>query len=349
MESLTLFGRCIFLLVASIIISSAVIQLNFINQYNSLERNEFRKQFSLGQRLSVFYLKKIALKCGGYARVSYSVIIISWILIILECVVFFFENSIALWTIVENISVGYIYFTLLINSPTVLASSSSADTTDRDFKAEYSSALQKVERLQISGDCNLHELKQCVLRLQQKEYQYYRWLNHHRGAEYSTEQEKEIQALYRYFIMVEDMERNGSDISFENSFCIKNMFFVKVQVYNVEFKNAIENKTLEDAIRIIDLFIKKIGTVHDWNTDIGRDDLTELQKNCESWFALIHQIEQIIIQRGDMTQRRQLLEIYNDASTSLITATVDLRREVKVRRKKWKQYIDAEKYNQRSK
>ncbi len=256
MESFTLFGRCIFMLLASVVICSVVIWLCFSDKYNSLEREKFKQSFLFRQRISISYFKKLALKCGGYAKVSYAMLLISLLVLAIECVIFFFERSIVIWKVIETVNVCYLCLMLLINSPAILASPSAAETTNRDFKAEYMAALQRVEQLQIRNDSCSKKFKQSVLQLQQVQFQYFRWLNNQRNEDFSPEKEQTIQALYNFFMMVEETERTSSDLSFGTSFCMKNMFFVQKEVYRVEFVRALENEEIEDAMHIADLFIK---------------------------------------------------------------------------------------------
>lgn len=335
MESVALFGRCVFMLVASIIICSVVIYLRFADQYNSLERKKFKNSLSLRQRISISYFRKLALKCGGYAKVSYAMLLMSLLVLALECVIFFFEHSIAVWKTIDTVNVCYLCFMLLTNSPAVLTSSSAAETTNRDFKAEYTAALQHVEQLQTRKDSCSKEFKQCVLQLQQIEFQYFRWLNNQRNEDFSPEKEQAIQELYHFFVIVEG-EKANSALSFETSFCMKNMFFVQMEVYHAEFTRALEDGNIEDAIHIADLCIKKIGTVHDWNTEIGRDDRIELQRNYESWSALMDQIEQMLSHKENVTMKQSLLEVYSDASISLMTATADIKKNLKARKQRWR-------------
>ncbi len=337
MNSLELFGRCVCCFIFSSIICSAALWINFVNRYNSIEREKILTNISWWGKLRFAYMKEITLQCGRCAKISYVILRISQIFIVLTCVIFLWNDSFQLWSTAEIICISYVIIVLFINSPLILSGESPADTTDRDMKLEYISACERFKILQKNGETNLKDLKQCALQMQTAGYQYYRWLYCQRGADYSAQAETEIQFLRNSFQKVEEQMKNASQVSFESSFCIKNMFFVPTKVYAEEFKNQERQDNIDRALRILDLFIERIGKVHDWNTDIGRNDLAELYENCELWFALTDEAEQYILYHTETERFQRLLEIYGNACMSLMTAPEDLRQKMKRKKQRWKQ------------
>lgn len=77
-------------------------------------------------------------------------------------------------------------------------------------------------------------------------------------------------------------------------------------------------------------FIQKIGDVHDWNTEIGRNDLWDLNENCSVWFDLADKAEDFVNANDDM--RQQLRSVYDDACISLMTALKSLKQKAKQRK-----------------
>ena len=116
----------------------------------------------------------------------------------------------------------------------------------------------------------------------------------------------------------------------DQSFIKKSMFFVPVEIYVSDFESAVEEKQLENALRILSFFIQKIGDVHDWNTEIGRNDLWDLNENCSVWFDLADKAEDFVNTNDNMSQ--QLRSVYDDACISLMTAPKSLKQKAKQRK-----------------
>ncbi|MGI6180204.1 hypothetical protein [Butyricicoccus intestinisimiae] len=212
------------------------------------------------------------------------------------------------------------YYTLRFSGPLALSGSSASDTTKRDFWLEYTSAKKQLEQLQLDNSTNSKEFKKQVLRVQNAAYQYYRWRYSQRGEEFSQSAETEIQFVMQFFQMVDK----------DHSFVKKSMFFVPVEIYVLDFESAVEKKQLESALHILSFFIQKIGDVHDWNTEIGRNDLLDLNENCSVWFDLADKAEDFVNANGDM--RQQLRSVYDDACISLMTAPKSLKQKAKQRK-----------------
>jgi hypothetical protein len=252
---------------------------------------------------------------------SYYTLRFSQILFVTVCILFLcWNHTVQVWVILENISVGYLIFVLFINSPLALSGSSASDTTKRDFWLEYTSAKKQLEQLQSDNSANSKELKKQVLHVQNTVYQYYRWMYSQRGEEFSQSAETELQFLMHSFQMMDK----------DHSFVKKSMFFVPVEIYVSDFESAVEKKQLEDALHILSFFIQKIGKVHDWNAEIGRNDLLTLHNNCKVWFDLADRAENFVNKNENMKQ--QLLSVYDDACISLMTAPKNLKQEAKRRK-----------------
>ena len=237
------------------------------------------------------------------------------------CIFFLcWNHTVHVWTVLENISVAYLIFVLFLNVPLALSGSSASDTTKRDFWLEYTSAKKQLEQLQLDNSTNSKEFKKQVLRVQNAAYQYYRWRYSQRGEEFSQSAETEIQFVMQFFQMVDK----------DHSFVKKSMFFVPVEIYVLDFESAVEKKQLESALHILNFFIQKIGDVHDWNTEIGRNDLRELNDNCSVWFDLADKAEDFVNANDDM--RQQLRSVYDDACISLMTAPKSLKQKAKQRK-----------------
>ena len=95
-------------------------------------------------------------------------------------------------------------------------------------------------------------------------------------------------------------------------------------------ESDVEKKQLESALHLLRFFIQKIGDVHDWNTEIGRNDLWDLNENCSVWFDLADKAEDFVNANDDM--RQQLRSVYDDACISLMTAPKSLKQEAKQRK-----------------
>lgn len=222
------------------------------------------------------------------------------------------------------------YYTLRFSGPLALSGSSASDTTKRDFWLEYTSAKKQLEQLQLDNSTNSKEFKKQVLRVQNAAYQYYRWRYSQRGEEFSQSAETEIQFVMPAETEIQFVMQFFQMVDKDHSFVKKSMFFVPVEIYVLDFESAVEKKQLESALHILSFFIQKIGDVHDWNTEIGRNDLLDLNENCSVWFDLADKAEDFVNANGDM--RQQLRSVYDDACISLMTAPKSLKQKAKQRK-----------------
>lgn len=273
---------------------------------------------SLFRKANMVFIKSSWFESGILTKISYYTLRFSQMLFAAACILFLCWNrTVHVWTILENISVAYLIFVLFLNGPLALSGSSASDTTKRDFWLEYTSAKKQLEQIQPD---NSKEFKKQVLRVQNAAYQYYRWRYGQRGEEFSQSAETEIQFVMRSFQMVDK----------DQSFVKKSMFFVPVEIYVSDFESAVEEKQLESALHILSFFIQKIGDVHDWNTEIGRNDLWDLNENCSVWFDLADKAEDFVNTNDNM--RQQLRSVYDDACISLMTAPKSLKQKAKQRK-----------------
>lgn len=267
------------------------------------------------------FIKSAWFESGLLTKISYYTLRFSQMLFAAACILFLcWNHTVHVWTILENISVAYLIFVLFLNGPLALSGASASDTTKRDFWLEYTSAKKQLEQLQPDNSTNSKEFKKQVLRVQNAAYQYYRWRYGQMGEEFSQSAETEIQFVMRSFQMVDK----------DHSFVKKSMFFVPVEIYVSDFESAVEEKQLENALRILSFFIQKIGDVHDWNTEIGRNDLWDLNDNCRVWFDLADKAEDFVNTNDNM--RQQLRSVYDDACISLMTAPKSLKQKAKQRK-----------------
>lgn len=321
MSSLDLWGRCLVELILCMIICSVGLWMNFIDQYNSIERKKMMHHVSFPRKISLTFLKPILLESKSSAIISYVLLRLSQILFLAECIGYLcWSRSIQIWSILENISVGYLILIVFANTLLILSGPSAADTTERDGKLEYITAKNELEQLKTDRHTSANELKQSALHAQNMAYQYYRWLYEQRGKEYSSQIESEIQYLIQCFQTIDET----------HFFLTKSMFFVPTDVYLLEFENAVATNSLDEALHILSSFIQKIGKVHDWNAEIGRNDLLTLHKNCKIWFDLADKMECLI--KEDKIFDKKLFSVYDDACTSLMTAPKSLRQEAKRRK-----------------
>lgn len=273
---------------------------------------------SLFCKANMAFIKSAWFESGILTKISYYTLRFSQMLFAAAYILFLCWNrTVHVWTILENISVAYLIFVLFLNGPLALSGSSASDTTKRDFWLEYTSAKKQLEQIQPD---NSKEFKKQVLRVQNAAYQYYRWRYGQRGEEFSQSAETEIQFVMQSFQMVDK----------DQSFVKKSMFFVPVEIYVSDFESAVEKKQLESALHILSFFIQKIGDVHDWNTEIGRNDLWDLNENCSVWFDLADKAEDFINTNDNM--RQQLRSVYDDACISLMTAPKSLKQKAKQRK-----------------
>lgn len=302
-------------------ICSGCLWVDFVNRYTITERRKMLEHLSLFRKANMTFIRLTWFESGFLTKISYYVLRLSQMLFVATCVLFLCWNRTAkVWTILENISVGYIIFVLFINSPLALSGPSASDTTKRDFELEYTSAKKQLEQLQSDSSASIKEIKKQVLHVQNTAYQYYRWRYNQRGEEFSQSAETELQFLMHSFQMMDK----------DHSFIKKSIFFVPVEIYVSDFESAVEKKQLEDALHILSFFIQKIGKVHDWNAEIGRNDLLTLHNNCEVWFDLADEAEDFTNENKNMKQ--QLLSVYDDACVSLMTAPKSLKQEAKRRK-----------------
>ncbi len=252
---------------------------------------------SLFRKANMVFIKSAWFESGILTKISYYTLRFSQMLFAAACIFFLcWNHTVHVWTVLENISVAYLIFVLFLNGPLALSGSSASDTTKRDFWLEYTSAKKQLEQLQLDNSTNSKEFKKQVLRVQNAAYQYYRWRYSQRGEEFSQSAETEIQFVMQFFQMVD-----------------KDHSFVK-----------------KSALHILRFFIQKIGDVHDWNTEIGRNDLWELNNNCSVWFDLADKAEDFVNANDDMQQ--QLRSVYDDACISLMTAPKSLKQKAKQRK-----------------
>lgn len=264
------------------------------------------------------FIKSAWFESGLLTKISYYTLRFSQMLFAAACIFFLcWNHTVHVWTVLENISVAYLIYVLFLNGPLALSGSSASDTTKRDFWLEYTSAKKQLEQLQPD---NSKEFKKQVLRVQNAAYQYYRWRYGQRGEEFSQSAETEIQFVMQSFQMVDK----------DQAFVKKSMFFVPVEIYVSDFESAVEEKQLENALCILSFFIQKIGDVHDWNTEIGRNDLWDLNENCSVWFELADKAEDFVNTNDNM--RQQLRSVYDDACISLMTAPKSLKQKAKQRK-----------------
>lgn len=276
---------------------------------------------SLFRKANMVFIKSAWFESGLLTKISYYTLRFSQMLFAAACILFLcWNHTVHVWTVLENISVAYLIFVLFLNGPLALSGASASDTTKRDFWLEYTSAKKQLEQLQPDNSTNSKEFKKQVLRVQNAAYQYYRWRYGQRGEEFSQSAETEIQFVMQSFQMVDK----------DQSFVKKSMFFVPVEIYVSDFESAVEEKQLENALRILSFFIQKIGDVHDWNTEIGRNDLWDLNENCSVWFDLADKAEDFVNTNDDM--RQQLRSVYDDACISLMTAPKSLKQKAKQRK-----------------
>jgi len=322
LNGLELFGRCLVELILCMFICSACLWVDFVNRYTITERRKMLEHLSLFRKANMVFIKSTWFEAGILTKMSYYTLRFSQMLFVAICILFLCWNRTSrIWTILENISVGYIIFVLFINGPLALSGPSASDTTKRDFELEYASAKKQLEQLQSdSSSVNTKEIKKQVLHVQNTAYQYYRWRYNQRGEEFSQAVETELQFLMHSFQMMDK----------DRSFAKKSMFFVPVEIYVSDFENAVEKKQLEDALHILSFFIQKIGKVHDWNAEIGRNDILTLHNNCKVWFHLADEAENFVNKNKNMKQ--QLLSVYDDACISLMTAPKSLKQEAKRRK-----------------
>ena len=273
---------------------------------------------SLFRKANMVFIKSAWFESGILTKISYYTLRFSQMLFAAACILFLCWNrTVHVWTILENISVAYLIFVLFLNGPLALSGSSASDTTKRDFWLEYTSAKKQLEQIQPD---NSKEFKKQVLRVQNAAYQYYRWRYGQRGEEFSQSAETEIQFVMKSFQLADK----------DQSFVKKSMFFVPVEIYVSDFESAVEKKQLESALHILSFFIQKIGDVHDWNTEIGRNDLWDLNENCSAWFDLADKAENFVNTNDNM--RQQLRSVYDDACISLMTAPKSLKQKAKQRK-----------------
>lgn len=273
---------------------------------------------SLFRKANMAFIKSAWFESGLLTKISYYTLRFSQMLFAAACILFLCWNrTVHVWTILENISVAYLIFVLFLNGPLALSGSSASDTTKRDFWLEYTSAKKQLEQIQPD---NSKEFKKQVLRVQNAAYQYYRWRYGQRGEEFSQSAETEIQFVMQSFQMVNK----------DQSFIKKSMFFVPVEIYVSDFESAVEKKQLENALHILSFFVQKIGDVHDWNAEIGRNDLWDLNENCSVWFDLADKAEDFVNTNDNM--RQQLRSVYDDACISLMTAPKSLKQKAKQRK-----------------
>lgn len=273
---------------------------------------------SLFRKANMACIKSAWFESGLLTKISYYTLRFSQMLFAAACILFLcWDHTVHVWTILENISVAYLIFVLFLNGPLALSGSSASDTTKRDFWLEYTSAKKQLEQIQPD---NSKEFKKQVLRVQNAAYQYYRWRYGQRGEEFSQSAETEIQFVMQSFQMVDK----------DQSFVKKSMFFVPAEIYVSDFESAVEEKQLENALHILSFFVQKIGDVHDWNTEIGRNDLWDLNENCSVWFDLADKAENFVNTNDNM--RQQLRSVYDDACISLMTAPKSLKQKAKQRK-----------------
>lgn len=321
MNELELFGRCLVELIFCMIICSACLWVDFTNRYDIIERRKMLDNMSLFRKANMVFIKSAWFESGFLTKISYYTLRFSQMLFAAACIFFLcWNHTVHVWTVLENISVAYLIFVLFLNGPLALSGSSASDTTKRDFWLEYTSAKKQLEQLQLDNSTNSKEFKKQVLRVQNAAYQYYRWRYSQRGEEFSQSAETEIQFVMQFFQMVDK----------DHSFVKKSMFFVPVEIYVSDFESAVEKKQLESALHILRFFIQKIGDVHDWNTEIGRNDLWDLNENCSVWFDLADKAEDFVNANDDM--RQQLRSVYDDACISLMTAPKSLKQKAKQRK-----------------
>ena len=277
---------------------------------------------SLFRKANMAFIKSAWFESGILTKFSYYTLRFSQMLFAAACIFFLcWNHTVHVWTILENISVAYLIFVLFLNGPLALSGASASDTTKRDFGLEYTSAKKQLEQIQPDNSTNSKEFKKQVLRVQNAAYQYYRWRYGQRGEEFSQSAETEIQFVMQSFQMVDK----------DQAFVKKSMFFVPVEIYVSDFESAVEKKQLESALHILSFFIQKIGDVHDWNTEIGRNDLWDLNENCSVWFDLADKAENFVNTNDNM--RQQLRSVYDDACISLMTAPKSLKQKAKKRKK----------------
>lgn len=273
---------------------------------------------SLFRKANMVFIKSAWFESGILTKISYYTLRFSQMLFAAACIFFLcWNHTVHVWTVLENISVAYLIFVLFLNGPLALSGASASDTTKRDFWLEYTSAKKQLEQIQPD---NSKEFKKQVLCVQNAAYQYYRWRYGQRGEEFSQSAETEIQFVMQSFQMVDK----------DQAFAKKSMFFVPVEIYVSDFESAVEEKQLENALHILSFFIQKIGDVHDWNTEIGRNDLWDLNENCSVWFDLADKAEDFINTNDNM--RQQLRSVYDDACISLMTAPKSLKQKAKQRK-----------------
>ena len=318
MNALELFGRCLVELIFCMLICSACLWVDFTNRYNIIERRKILNNMSLFRKANMVFIKSAWFESGLLTKISYYTLRFSQMLFAAACIFFLcWNHTVHVWTVLENISVAYLIYVLFLNGPLALSGSSASDTTKRDFWLEYTSAKKQLEQLQPD---NSKEFKKQVLRVQNAAYQYYRWRYGQRGEEFSQSAETEIQFVMQSFQMVDK----------DQAFVKKSMFFVPVEIYVSDFESAVEEKQLENALCILSFFIQKIGDVHDWNTEIGRNDLWDLNENCSVWFELADKAEDFVNTNDNM--RQQLRSVYDDACISLMTAPKSLKQKAKQRK-----------------
>lgn len=318
MNALELFGRCLVELIFCMLICSACLWVDFTNRYNIIERRKILNNMSLFRKANIVFIKSAWFESGILTKISYYTLRFSQMLFAAACIFFLcWNHTVHVWTVLENISVAYLIFVLFLNGPLALSGASASDTTKRDFWLEYTSAKKQLEQLQPD---NSKEFKKQVLRVQNAAYQYYRWRYGQRGEEFSQSAETEIQFVMQSFQMVDK----------DQAFVKKSMFFVPVEIYVSDFESAVEEKQLENALCILSFFIQKIGDVHDWNTEIGRNDLWDLNENCSVWFDLADKAENFVNTNDNM--RQQLRSVYDDACISLMTAPKSLKQKAKQRK-----------------
>ena len=292
MNGLELFGRCLVELIFCMLICSACLWVDFTNRYDIIERRKMLDNMSLFRKANMVFIKSAWFESGVLTKIS--------------------------------------YYTLRFSGPLALSGSSASDTTKRDFWLEYTSAKKQLEQLQLDNSTNSKEFKKQVLRVQNAAYQYYRWRYSQRGEEFSQSAETEIQFVMPAETEIQFVMQFFQMVDKDHSFVKKSMFFVPVEIYVLDFESAVEKKQLESALHILSFFIQKIGDVHDWNTEIGRNDLLDLNENCSVWFDLADKAEDFVNANGDM--RQQLRSVYDDACISLMTAPKSLKQKAKQRK-----------------
>lgn len=144
-------------------ICSACLWVDFINRYTIIERRKMLEHLSLFRKANMVFIKSTWFEAGLLTKMSYYTLRFSQMLFVAICILFLCWNRTArVWTILENISVGYIIFVLFINGPLALSGPSASDTTKRDFELEYTSAKKQLEQLQsIAGQASRKSRNRC--------------------------------------------------------------------------------------------------------------------------------------------------------------------------------------------